>query len=106
MELKGQKLEVERSPDGTAVLKEGSSTLLTVQKSRSRGEMAFEFGNGETVEIGYADRPMIQVIGGQAVVRQQVKSLVLRCFEWVIQPVREALASSGDRKFSTQPINC
>jgi len=75
LHLKGQKLDVQRSPDGTASLKEGPSTLLEVQKSLSRDGIALKIGSGETAEIGYADRPVIEVIAGQPVVRQQVKSL-------------------------------
>ena len=75
MQLKGETLEVERSLDGMARLKEGPATLLAIQKSMSKDGIGLRFGNSAPLEVNYTQRPVIEVIGGQPVVRQQLESL-------------------------------
>ena len=75
MELKGQRLTIERTPDGNAALKQGASTLLAVQRSPLREEIELHVGQNRKLMVGYASRPIIEVVAGQPVVRMQVKSL-------------------------------
>ena len=62
MELKGQRLTVERTPDGSAALKQGASTLLAVQRSSLREEIELHVGQNRKLIVGYASRPVIEVI--------------------------------------------
>jgi len=112
LHLKGHKLDVLRSLDGTASLKEGASTLLEGQKTLSRDGIALKIGSGETVEISYADRPVIEVIGGQPVVRQQVKSLgslangeTARTWEYAVDEKLNPTMTIGDRKIAWSPTS-
>lgn len=109
-DLKGKKLAIQRSADGTAALKEGPLTLLEVRKSLSRDNITLETGSDEVVEIGYANRPIIEVIAGQPVVRQQVKSLgglakgkTVRTWEYEVDEKLNPIMSIGDRKIVWDP---
>lgn len=111
MDLKGQKLQVERSADGMATLKDGSSILLAVQKGLSKEGLEIRLGNGEMLGITQAACPLIEVIGGRAVIGRKVESLGTitrgngekRTWEYAVDEKLRPSLKQGDRLITWNP---
>ena len=114
IEIKGQKLEVERSADGRATLKDGTTALLRVARDPLKEEATLQMGSNQAVKLGYADRPLVEVIGGQALVSQQVKSLGqitrgesggTRTVEYAVDEKLQPTITLGDRVITWNPTS-
>ena len=114
IEIKGHKLEVERTADGRATLKDGTTALLTVARDPLKEEATLQMGSNQAVKLGYADRPLVEVIGGQALVSQQVKSLGqiirgegggTRAVEYAVDEKLQPTITLGDRVITWNPTS-
>jgi len=112
MELKGERLTIERAPDGSAAVKQGATTLLAVQRSPLRGEIELRLGQKQKLVVGYADRPIIEVVAGRPVVRMQVKSLgsitaedgtSRRTWDYAVDEKLNPTMTIGERKIVWNP---
>ncbi len=111
MDLKGRKLQIERTVDGTVALKEGSSTLLAVQKGLTKEGLEMKWGNGDLLEITQVARPLVEVIGGRAVIGRKVESLGVitrgngekRTWEYAVDGKLRPSLKQGDRLITWDP---
>ncbi len=111
MDLKGRKLQIERTVDGTVALKEGSSTLLAVQKGLTKEGLEMKWGNGEILGITQVARPLVEVIGGRAVIGRTVESLGAitrgngekRTWEYAVDEKLRPSLKQGDRLITWNP---
>lgn len=114
MDLKGQKLEVVRSADGRATLKAGAMPMLSVVKNPLKDDADIQIGNNQTVKLSCVDRPLVEVIGGQPLVSQQVKSLgqitrsvggSSRTVEYAVDEKLQPTIMLGERLISWNPTS-
>ncbi len=111
MDLKGRKLQMERTADGTVALKDDSSTLLAVQKGLTKEGLEMKWGNGELLGITQVARPLVEVIGGRAVIGRTVESLRAitrgngekRTWEYAVDEKLHPSLKQGDRLITWDP---
>jgi len=75
MQIKDEKLQIIRSPDGTARIQQGASTLLSIGPGTSNKQVELTLGIAFKRKLILTERPLVELVDNKAFIGKQALSL-------------------------------